>query len=793
MNGFRGCITIISIILISTQIGVIVGGDSVVSVDDNEVLEAGSFEDSSLWSISSTSGFSQNSAQYSMGMVADEELSFTHDRPENFDEIISWSSSSPTSSNYSTGNPDGYYTWSRGPNITLEGFEFDGMSSLVLANISLVIHFEIPDVLYSDTVRIILGGVGSEKLVKTYTRTLSGVYKMNNPLVIPLDDQAQWSWQLAEGAYITIDYVSQGGGSDDSEVRVDAVGIKARYLQPWYSFENVKATHELNGHGMPVLDFGPYDGDINGLVAESCGLTNDGGSPGIWEFTVTAPYGQELGRIHIFGDGNFTIEAMPEGQTSMENWETYGNGDLLDQRDVTNSIRLTIYDGCISLARVDVNDPQLVVSGTISGDVTGLSQAGSSIKFALGSFLINSVPINLGEFEFSLPIGHALPTESSSAEFGIASRFQWASDGSSETVVVHIDSASISGGYTIEWDRDPECISMNDIDLEEDGGSVLIPLSVTCTDDITDPSNLVVEATSSAQEIVYVYSEGSSLVIQPMPESFGESTVSVVIIDEGGNEWRDSFKVDVSEIEDPPRLEGLPMSVYVEIGDSAELEIKIIDPDTENLMISTSRSWAVYSEGILTMSPVETGVHSVEIVVSDGNSQYSQMIDVVVTSKPDLVVETISVSNPDTGGSGLRDGEVGTILSYVRNEGMGDAGGVEVRCYLDDALVGTSTIPLVTPGGLEEVQCDAVFQGPGIQLVRVEVDNSGSILETDEGNNVKELEVTVGTNSQSPSEEDESNRNAIILASSIGVMMICLAFLRVGPGRVKKPYNRSRK
>ena len=793
MNGFRGCITIISIILISTQIGVIVGGDSVVSVDDNEVLEAGSFEDSSLWSISSTSGFSQNSAQYSMGMVADEELSFTHDRPENFDEIISWSSSSPSSSNYSTGNPDGYYTWSRGPNITLEGFEFDGMSSLVLANISLVIHFEIPDVLYSDTVRIILGGVGSEKLVKTYTRTLSGVYKMNNPLVIPLDDQAQWTWQLAEGAYITIDYVSQGGGSDDSEVRVDAVGIKARYLQPWYSFENVKATHELNGHGMPVLDFGPYDGDINGLVAESCGLTNDGGSPGIWEFTVTVPYGQELGRIHIFGDGNFTIEAMPEGQTSMENWETYGNGDLLDQRDVTNSIRLTIYDGCISLARVDVNDPQLVVSGTISGDVTGLSQAGSSIKFALGSFLINSVPINLGEFEFSLPIGHALPTESSSAEFGIASRFQWASDGSSETVVVHIDSASISGGYTIEWDRDPECISMNDIDLEEDGGSVLIPLSVTCTDDITDPSNLVVEATSSAQEIVYVYSEGSSLVIQPMPESFGESTVSVVIIDEGGNEWRDSFKVDVSEIEDPPRLEGLPMSVYVEIGESAELEIKIIDPDTENLMISTSRSWAVYSEGILTMSPVETGVHSVEIVVSDGNSQYSQMIDVVVTSKPDLVVETISVSNPDTGGSGLRDGEVGTIFSYVRNEGMGDAGGVEVRCYLDDALVGTSTIPLVTPGGLEEVQCDAVFQGPGIQLVRVEVDNSGSILETDEGNNVKELEVTVGTNSQSPSEEDESNRNAIILASSIGVMMICLAFLRVGPGRVKKPYNRSRK
>ena len=79
---------------------------------------------------------------------------------------------------------------------------------------------------------------------------------------------------------------------------------------------------------------------------------------------------------------------MPQGQASMQNWQAYGNGDLLGHRDLTNSIRLTIYDGCISLARVDVNDPQLVVSGTITGDVAGLSQTGSSMKFALGSFLV---------------------------------------------------------------------------------------------------------------------------------------------------------------------------------------------------------------------------------------------------------------------------------------------------------------------------------------------------------------------------------------------------------------------
>ena len=793
MNGFRGCVGIITIILISTQICVIVGGDAVVSVEEDEVLDAGSFEDSSLWTISSTSGFSQNAAQYSSGMVADEELSFTHDRPENFAEITSWSSSTPTSSNYSTGNPDGFYTWSRGPNITLSGFEFEGMNSLILTNISLVIHFEIPDVLYSDTVRIILGGIGSEKLVKTYTRTISGVYKMNNPLVLPLDDLAQWTWELAEGAYVTIDYVSQGGGSDDSEVRVDAVGMRAKYLQPWYSFENVKATHDLIGYGMPVLDFGPYDGVVNGLATENCGLTNGEGAPGVWDFTVSVPYDQELGRIHVFGNGNFTIEAMPQGHTSMENWQTYENGDLLADRNVTNSVRVTIYDGCISLARVDVNDPQLTVSGIITGNTTGLSQAGSSLRFALGNYLINSMPISLGEFEFSLPIGHALPSESSSAEFGIASRFQWASDGSAETVVVHIDKASITGGFNIEWDRDPECIPMNDVVLDEDGGSLLIPLSVTCSDDMTDPSSLVIEATSSVEGIVNLYSEGSSLVIQPMPESYGESTVSVVVIDERGNEWTDSFLVDVLEIEDPPRFEGLPMSIYVEIGESAEVEMEIIDPDTEVPTVSTSRSWATYSDGILTMNPVEVGVHSVEIVVSDGNSQYSQIIDVVVTSKPDLVVETILVSDTDSGGTVLSDGEVGRILSHIRNEGMGVAGGVEVRCYLDDALIGTSTIPLVSPGGLEEVQCDAVFQGPGFQLVRIEVDSSSSILETNEGNNVKELEVAVKASNLSPSENDISDRSTTILAISIGLLMICLAALRVGPGKVKKPFNRSRK
>ncbi|RCH77100.1 MAG: hypothetical protein DBX04_02075 [Candidatus Poseidoniales archaeon] len=791
MRSLGRCISMVCIMLISIQIPSIVSGDTVITAEEVEVIGAGSFEDSSMWSISSTSGFSQNPAQFSTGIVADGELSFTHDRPENFDEYIGWSESSPTSSNYSTGIPDGFYTWSRGPNITVEGFEFEGMSSMILTNVSLVIHFEIPDILYSDTVRIILGGVGSEKLVKTYSRTVSGVFKMNNPLIVPLDQYAQWDWELIEGAYVTIDYVSQGGGSDDSEVRVDAVGIKAKYLQPWYSFENVKATHQLNGNGMPVIDINPYEGEITGLEIESCGLTPNGIESGEWIFNVENPPMQELGRIQVYGTGNHTIWTLPDNADG--DYVQKLSGDLLDFGDSAQNIRIEIQDGCVSGARVDVNDPHLEIRGSMSGNISGLSQAGSSLKIAMGDYLIDTIPINLGDFTVMVPIGYALPSSMESVEFGVASRFQWASDGSPEALVVHIESVSISGGFLLEWDRDPECIGMEDINLVEDGGGVLLPLSVTCTDDLTSEEDLIVRGISSDEGIVSVYSEGSSLVIQPVSESHGESLIQIIVEDQRGNEWVDSFRVFVSEIEDPPSFEGLPMSMYVEVGDTATLELQIYDPDTENPIVTSSRSWAVFSDGILSLTPVETGVHPVEITVDDGNSQYSQIIDVIVTSKSDLLVESVSISNSATGDSQMVDGQVGRIVAYVRNQGMGDANGVEVRCYLDGALVGTSTIGYISSGGLESIQCDAVFQGPSSQFVRIEVDYSGSILETDEGNNVKEVEVLVGKSSEEGDGGMGENDEAVLAALVLGVMIICLAAVQIGPGRVRKPFKKDGK
>ena len=60
--------------------------DSVISAESVKLLTAGGFDDQGEWAISSTTGFSQDQAEFTVGMVADSELSFTHARPDNFAE-----------------------------------------------------------------------------------------------------------------------------------------------------------------------------------------------------------------------------------------------------------------------------------------------------------------------------------------------------------------------------------------------------------------------------------------------------------------------------------------------------------------------------------------------------------------------------------------------------------------------------------------------------------------------------------------------------------------------------------
>ena len=780
------CLTTLAVIASLAPLSV---ADTVIESDRIELLEAGSFEDANDWIITTRAAFSEDPADHSGGMVADGELSFTHNRPDNFQTHTAWATYSVTDSNYSLGMPDGSYTWSKGPDITVSGYSFTGLDTRILANVSMILYISVPDALTSDEIRITIEANGPERLVKTIARTFGPLNRMTTPLVVNIDNLQTWTWSDLADSSVTVDYVSDGA-PDDSEVRVDAVGIRVKYHQPWYSFETVKAIHEIASQNMPVLDFGPYDGQVSGLVAESCGLTPEEGTQGLWTFDVEVPYDQELGRIHVFGEGNFTIEAMPQGQTSIENYQAYQNGQLLADRGTTNSVRITIYDGCISMARVDVNDPHMVVVGSIAGSVSGLAEEYSNIRFAIGDVLLNEVAIEVGDFSFQVPIGNALPNHGDSLEVGIASRFQWSSNGVAETTVVHIESMSIDGGYNLVWDLDVTCSSPSRQELVEDGGGVLIAMASRCEDDLTAWDDLEVRAWTEADDLLSVSALSGDIRIQPLPDTSGEAVVDVEVIDDSGNTWQGKFTVNVLEVEDAPRIEGLPVLTYINLGETKVIDIEISDPDSSELSISTSRSWAnIDSAGDLIMTPVEPGTHTVEITVSDGIFTEVKSLEVIVTAQPDLTIENLEIWKGNIAIDSVEEGDVVQLKVYVRNQGRGIANTIDVRCWVDGMLVGSTILENVAPGGLSIATCDTQIVTSGTIIIRGVVDSTASIEESNEENN--EVLISVESEGRDNGANDDSiDRGPAIIVTSVGLIAISIAALQLGPGRLRKPYRK---
>jgi len=762
--------------------------DTVIGAEGAELLEAGDFSDSGEWEISSTAGFSSDAADYSLGMVADGELSFTHDRPDNFQYSTSWASNSITNSNATLGESDSYYTWSKGPNITMTGYDFSGLHGMLVANVSLVLHFSIPDALNQDSVRVILQNHGSDKLVVTYARTFGPIYRMANPMILSLDGLALTDWSSLEDTQFTIDYVSTGT-TDDSEVRVDAAGLRVKYHQPWYSFETVKATNTVNDVDSPVIDISPYDGTISGLSQESCGLAPEGPVTGEWSFDVEVPPLQQLGRIHVFGTGNHTIWALPDDVDG--DYIEMQSGELLDISDSLQHIRIEIEDGCISGARIDVNDPHLVIQGYVSGTLGGLADT-SYIRFAIGNSLVDSIPLQYGAFSVDVPVGHALPVQGNDMSVGIASRFQWSSNGTAESTVVHIQSMTITGGYSVHWDYDPECLGLEDMSFNEDDAGVHLPMDVRCSDDLTAPENLALSAVSSDSGIIEASVVGQYIRIQPARDAWGEASIEVVVSDALGNTWSDSMLVTVTPVEDPPVLDGLPLTVYIELGQTMVVDLTITDPDTESLALEASRSWATFdAAGDLVLTPVDSGSHSVAISISDGTNEISQNIEVIVTAKPDLLVEMIDVRRDGVSVSNLVDGDIIEIHAYIRNEGRGGADAVDVKCRVDGILVGAIMIDHIESGGLGAAVCDAQVVRDGETLtIEVSADGTGSIAETSENNN--DLTVILDV---SESEDggggiiDSLDRGPALIFISVGVVLISLTALYFGPNRVRKPFN----
>ena len=773
------------LILISLSHSVV--GDSVIETRDVEMLEAGDFEDESLWEITNTRGFSQEVALHTIGMVADSELSFTHSRPDNFDEFTAWASTSPTGSSGTLGEADDVYTWSIGPNISMGGYFFDGLHDYEIEEVSLVLHFSIPDVLNEDEVNVLLQNHGADILVTTYVRTLSAVNRMTNPLVLSLDGLTEWNWENLEGTQFTVDYISENEGTElprDSEVRVDAAGLRVKFHQPWYSFENSKAIHSIAAEHSPVIEFGPYDGDISGLIQSTCGLIPDGSDVGSWNISVETPPEQSIGRIHVIGTGNYTIWASnAEG-----GFDEAQSGEILTGSGNVREISIEVEDGCIEGAKVDINDPKLLISGSIAGSVSGLSQAASYIRFAVGGVLVHSEDMEIGQFSISIPVGHALPKSGDELEIGVAARFQWSSNGTAETTVVHINSISISGGYEVDWDYDPTCSNLEDLHIEEDEGGQIIPISSRCSDDITSPGDLTVFALSSNPDIVEASGDGNLLRIQPMDDSHGSSLVEVVVSDESGNSWEGEFTVNVQPIEDPPSISDLPLAVYIDLGDTLTIEPLFYDSDSDVLEITTSKSWAsVGGGGSISLTPVDSGTHNLTITVSDGENQESQSMEVIVTAKPDLVVESIELRIGTNSQTEFIQGDVIEIAGFVRNEGRGSASDIQFQCTANGLLVDSGTIQEISPGELKIAVCDTqLIDSSNALPISLEIDSTNSIDEVSEENNAISVQIIV----ESPDSGSGDSGNSFFLVASLLVILASIAAFQLGPRPLKREFEK---
>lgn len=773
------------LILISLSHSVV--GDSVIETRDVEMLEAGDFEDESLWEITNTRGFSQEVALHTIGMVADSELSFTHSRPDNFDEFTAWASTSPTGSSGTLGEADDVYTWSIGPNISMGGYFFDGLHDYEIEEVSLVLHFSIPDVLNEDEVNVLLQNHGADILVTTYVRTLSAVNRMTNPLVLSLDGLTEWNWENLEGTQFTVDYISENEGTElprDSEVRVDAAGLRVKFHQPWYSFENSKAIHSIAAEHSPVIEFGPYDGDISGLIQSTCGLMPDGSDVGSWNISVETPPEQSIGRIHVIGTGNYTIWASnAEG-----GFDEAQSGEILTGSGNVREISIEVEDGCIEGAKVDINDPKLLISGSIAGSVSGLSQAASYIRFAVGGILVHSEDMEIGQFSISIPVGHALPKSGDELEIGVAARFQWSSNGTAETTVVHINSISISGGYEVDWDYDPTCSNLEDLHIEEDEGGQIIPISSRCSDDITSPGDLTVFALSSNPDIVEASGDGNLLRIQPMDDSHGSSLVEVVVSDESGNSWEGEFTVNVQPIEDPPSISDLPLAVYIDLGDTLTIEPLFYDSDSDVLEITTSKSWASVGEGgSISLTPVDSGTHNLTITVSDGENQESQSMEVIVTAKPDLVVESIELRIGANSQTEFIQGDVIEIAGFVRNEGRGSASDIQFQCTANGLLVDSGTIQEISPGELKIAVCDTqLIDSSNALPISLEIDSTNSIDEVSEENNAISVQIIV----ESPDSGSGNSGNSFFLVASLLVILASIAAFQLGPRPLKREFEK---
>nr|MCS5526568.1 hypothetical protein [Candidatus Poseidoniales archaeon] len=727
-------------------------------------------------------------AVHSTVMVADEHMSLGIDLPQHLDTQKVWSGSTSTDSNATMGSPDGAYTWSTGPDITMSGYQVAGYSANEIQSVELVVHFDVPHALQQDSVRFSIINGEIHQLVKTWSNTQNGLFYMNNGWTIEITDDDGWNWSELENLEVNLDYVSIGT-TDDSELQVDAVGLKITMQTPWYGGERVTAMSSHPVDSWPIIDIDLSSGEMNSVSSAPCGLESTGGT---WTpDVIEKPAGQTWGRVHVDNEnGSVGIEYL-DNQGA---WVAMDEG-LIPTVSGDLELRFTIIGSCLSRAWVDINDPTIRIQGNVHGDVDAMTANITRWTLVVNGVTVTNQPLaELGSFDLQIPIGAQLDTGTTSLDITIKAWFSWDSSGMPATVGLTVDSVIVTGAYSIEYDEDPHCTLIGNQYLSEDGGGRILPLLTRCSDDRTSTDELDVVFQNSDPSVIEVDLTQGQIRLRLIPESSGTSQVTATVSDAAGNSWSETFTVEVSIVDDNPVLAEFPSVVPVDLSSTSSVPFTLDDIDSaeSELSITTNRSWAVpnLAERIILIDAPTPGFTSVLVTACDSSGCVERILDLEVRALPDLSIEELRLNKEV-----VRAGDIIEVKVMVRNSGQVSATMIGVRCLVDGATIGTGSIPVLQPGELGTVTCDwQVPQDDTSALVEVVVDRGTEIDETNEENNAAELIIGIaavedGTPSDGTgsSEDDSGLSQTTIWIGTAGALLLMLAlFGLLAPSKIRK-------
>ena len=764
---------------------------SVHSTEEVDIFPQGQISNNDDWIMEDGITFTSDNALYTESMVEDNRITIEHSRPDNFQTLTMWSSSSPTDSTLATGTADQQYSTTNGPVIEVTDFDTSSNEQYEIVGVSIIMSFHIPGALQQDQVRITMNYGGNYEELATYVNTQSAIDYMNGSMWQKnITQLSSWTWDDLTDIIFTLDYVSLGG-NDDTQLDVDAVGIAVVVKYPWYGTEWALVESTSKNFVMPIIDVSLQDGEFTNLQVSECGIkpVNDGVS-GTWlSPIITSQPGQTLGRIHYIhsavdnSDLAVEVSYSTDGQTFSEYYSVQSN-NLVDSNYL--KIKVSTSNTCLESISLDYNDPTLSLTGKIFGSINGLATDYSRWKVFINNQEATFQSIEqLGNFTINLSIGQYMNSGVNDLSVKIQAWFNWDSNGQSSTTLLEISSMSISGGFDVQWDEDPVCQSIAPQYFAEDGPGLLIPLINACQDDRTSNENLTVSLSVADDSLISASLVQEDIKLVLLPETFGVTTVTVVVSDEAANSWVETFLVYVEEVDDLPDLNEFPSIIPVESGKSTTIAFSYFDIDSTGLTVTTDKTWAVVdlSSSTITVTPPSLS-SSMPVIVTlcDQSSCVNRTMLLEVLTLAELSIEQIVIT-PEN----IREGDLVEVRVYVRNSGQEEASSISVRCQSGNNLIAIQSISILMPGQLGVVTCDWLVFESGSKTISVEVDRANEVSEGDENNNIQSVSVEVlDSNSDTTSSSDSIKATTVWIATFIGLAVIIGLFTVLAPGKIKK-------